>query len=505
MDTAYMGTFTIGGGQHELAYVYGAATSPDFNGGLAGNAAILVVDLTAGKEVAFVASPAGFTPYNTYFAYITDPSGNKYPFVAPGAHYLTNSSDAAGNRYAVWNGLCIFNVPSISNPGYGCDTGFTSYLVTFTAPNGLSEADASGFRHNGGWVEDVDRDGWGDINLPFLEYILTISGRTGVQLGLAHFDVAASTEPTSPPYFHSGRFYGGFNTFTDPQTGARDVLFSDGLAVGNTDWEYNCNVSSYMAVGQWSGTKLNLKWSDYLSFAKTIFNPPYDSVSNYSRLGNDLNGCANWIGQSLSYVNGYPYVVYDRFTRDTSTPICQQETLNEQKANFTDATTQATNICFQANALPLMGHWSARVLDAGTGKEVSNTKDMYVWGVAANVVSGNSPAFLVQKIIPNGGDVQYEHTANTNGSAFAIATLGSGGALTLGATSGNPEGRVPNVLGNDDTAYGAFPMGSGSSFLGIPQLVLKDVDGDGLNDIQMNDGTWLGWSAALQKLVLKKY
>jgi hypothetical protein len=172
---------------------------------------------------------------------------------------------------------------------------------------------ASGFRHAGGWIEDVDGDGWGDINLPYMMgYILTLSGKTGRQIGLSHFDVAAQLEPNSPPYFHGGRFKGSFADFTDPQTGAHDVLIADGDIVGNFKDMY-CGVSRYFAVAQWSGGQLQLRWSNYLLFTKTIFLQPYVSTLHYSRLADDLNKCAHRFSTSLEWIAGKPYVVFDFF------------------------------------------------------------------------------------------------------------------------------------------------------------------------------------------------
>jgi len=56
-------------------------------------------------------SPAsGYDIYGTYFDYITDPGGNKYPFVAPGAHYLNQASYASGGKdTGPWDFLCLFD------------------------------------------------------------------------------------------------------------------------------------------------------------------------------------------------------------------------------------------------------------------------------------------------------------------------------------------------------------------------------------------------------------
>jgi hypothetical protein len=224
VDAGAMGAFDIGGSRHLLAYVYGA--------GKGGDARVLVIDETAGRKLAEAAASAGYGVGTVWFAYIRDPAGRRRPFIAPGAHYLTPHRNPTGAYQASeWNYLCLFNPAALARPDATCGTGFTAYSTHFATPQG-PDAAISGFRHGGGWVEDVDGDGWDDINLPFLQYILTLSGRTGRPLALAHFDVAAQSEPRSPPYFHSGRFYGRFAAFTEPATGRHDVLFTDGEAAG---------------------------------------------------------------------------------------------------------------------------------------------------------------------------------------------------------------------------------------------------------------------------------
>ena len=83
IETGSMGTFQLNGQSHDLAYIYGSAKSPTLNGGLSGNAEVSIIDLTAGTQIAFVASPNGYATTNTYFEYITDPAGRKYPFWLP--------------------------------------------------------------------------------------------------------------------------------------------------------------------------------------------------------------------------------------------------------------------------------------------------------------------------------------------------------------------------------------------------------------------------------------
>ena len=484
-STGNMGTFQINGQSRALSYAYGGRTN---------RAEVSITDSTTGAQIAWVTSPAGYDTTNTYFQYITDPAGNKYPFITAGGHYLANTNDLASHRAVPWDTLCIFDPAYIKNPSDACGTGFKPYSATFTNATNLS-----GFRHDGGWIDDVNGDGWSDVHLPFLSYILTISGKTGQQLGLAHFDVAAAEEPPGiPSPFHGGRFYGGFSTFIDPNGGGRNVLFAAANPVGFFS-DNNCNVSRYFAVGKWSGSTLGLKWSKYLSFGKTIFKSPYDSTANYWRLGDELNSCAHRFGNSLAYVGNHPYIVYDVFKKDNPAPECEAEVMAEQKADFTNATVSASNACRNTKGLQVTGTWTTTILDAGTGAVALTWPNVYVWGNATRVIPGGTQMFLVQQLTSNGGDVRFDQTAAAPDS-FAIAKLSSGPALTIAATLSSPPSAPRVVEGNRD---GIYAPGFGSSNRGDPQLVLQDIDSDGLYDIELSNGEWLGWSTSQNKLVIK--
>jgi hypothetical protein len=234
IDGQMMGTFPTYH-NHPLAYVYASNS--------ASKPLLYILDLTASRLVAWLGAPGTYTVYGTYFDYITDPRGNKYPFFAPGAHALDGSSYAGGANPGAWDFLCLFDPRFIGTPDPACSTGFKPYTATFTTASGQSAREASGFRHNGGWVQDLDGDGWGDINLPYLSYILTISGRTGHQVGLSHIDPGAPVSPPEPPRFDSGRLYGAFTQLPDAD-GHKSVLIAAANAVG-TFTDVACNVSRY--------------------------------------------------------------------------------------------------------------------------------------------------------------------------------------------------------------------------------------------------------------------
>jgi hypothetical protein len=58
-------------------------------------------------------------------------------------------------------------------------------------------------------------------------------------------------------------------------------------------------------------------------------------------------------------------------------------------------------------------------------------------------------------------------------------------------------------LGDPNNYYGARGPGYGATWGGLPELVLKDIDGDGLNDIQLKNGQWIGYAPIQGTLVIK--
>ena len=108
--TGPMGAFSLNGRLDPLAYAYGSLH--DTRDNLPNNAWVSVVDLAAGTEAAFVASPSGFTPDASAFSLIAGPDGKQYPTLAPRA---PSSS---------WDFACAFSLAHIVNPDPTCYTGF---------------------------------------------------------------------------------------------------------------------------------------------------------------------------------------------------------------------------------------------------------------------------------------------------------------------------------------------------------------------------------------------
>ena len=496
IDAQRMGTFPTYH-HHTLAYVYA--------GNSASQPLLYILDLTASRLVAGLGAPGSYTFYGTYFDYITDPRGNKYPFFAPGAHSLDGSASAGGANPGAWDFLCLFDPRFIGTPDPACAPGFKHYTATFTTASGQSARDASGFRHNGGWVQDVDGDGWGDINLPYLSYILTLSGRTGHQLGLSHIEPGAPVSPPEPPRFDSGRLYGAFTQLPDA-SGHTSVLIAAANAVG-TFTDVACNVSRYFMLARWDGgmSAFTPAWNDYLGFGGTVFSPASEAVGAFPNSPRHMTGCIHRYSNALEWIGGRPTILYNHFKASDSATVCETEWLAYVAASAaaspsTSELLKTYAACVTAQLPPSTGQWSIRVIDAWTGQRLGQTPHGYVWGRALNVIPAHPKLLLIQRFTANGAVVAFNQT-DAHPDALEFVELASPTVATTVAVLRAPPS-APR-LGDPNNYYGARGPGYGATWGGLPELVLKDIDGDGLNDIQLKNGQWIGYAPIQGTLVIK--
>jgi hypothetical protein len=479
------------------AYVYWQSDGPGGHG-TSPTIALSIFDLNGPGLVGQVSPPPadstrdfqGYSAANTYFGIVQGPEGRHYPFLAPGQRYLNKPH---------WDFLCIFDPSVIFNPDPTCGRGFRRYTASFPGAEHLS-----GFRHNGGWLEDVDDDGWQDINLPFLRYILTISGRTGQPLALLRLDLSHETEPDAPPDFDSGRLYGSFTPFRSAD-GKHDVLIAAGNRVGSfTDW--NCNVSRYFAVleteVQGSPASRRLKWSDYISFTKNIFAkaPSNSEVPNpVLRHGDLMNKCVHRVSDSVFHAGRMPITLYNYFTESPPLPqdTCLEEQWREWRDRFPRAEMEAWSRCFQAAGLPATGLWSVKVLNLGSGVPVQSWPNAYAWGRAYNLVPQQHEVFLVE---PMAGGVRFDQQ-DYKPQPLVVAGLDSHFAWQRYGSIPQP-GRPKMVSVGSGPNHIPFENTTGSSWGGIWDAQTRSR-ADGLVDIQLEDGTWVGYSREEHKFQLQ--
>ena len=455
------------------------------------HAAVAVVDIHGPGAVATVAAPAYRSIHDTWYALVRDPGERLHPFVAPGAGYVPPH-----DMTPPWTFLCQFDAANIAAPDPACGTGFRAVDVLFTAQEAMGTfADpANTYRHNGGWLDDLDGDGWDDITLPYLWILKTVSGQTGASLAATYADVAAEDEPMSPPAFHSGRNYGSFTTFTT-KLGARGVLVASGLSVG-TFGDWFCNVSRFHALytgepGQ-PATRA-LAWSEYHSFVKNIFQAPYDPNNPViARPGDELDGCVHRFGDALTPAGANHVTVFNRFTADPVADDCAAEQYAEVITNFDPAAAAAWNECAKANFLPGLGAWTVRVLDAETGGGVNVFPDAYAWAEVTGLVPGAVTTLLIE---PLPGKLRFDQVGLVPG-ALVVHSLADDFTWT-------PHGQFP-IPGRPVIVYSEPRTGgTGASYYGIPEPVLVDRDGDGLVDVQLDGGAHVGFDAAAQAFVVK--
>jgi hypothetical protein len=422
--------------------------------------------------------------YTTYFALARGPGGRRYPFLAPGWHYVRPSDPPH------WDFLCFFDPAAIASPDPACATGFRRYQATFAGYQ-----TESGFRHNGGWLDDVDGDGWDDLHLPYLKYILSVSGRTGAQIALSSFDVAAQSEPGSPPFFHSGRFYGSFTSYTSA-AGERRVLFSAGTTVGSFTDHY-CNVSRYMAVASW-GYALDLAWSNYYSFIKTIFREPY-AIENYSRYGDAIDRCVHRTSDSLYWAGSEPVTLFSYFDADPLANDCQAQVLGEQQSGFEASALAAYTACAEAQFLPALGRWTIQALRLSDGGGVNAWPGAYLWGRVTDFAPGEPYALLIETFSGD-GKVRYDRVGHVPEQLYLSKINADYTWTHFGAVSA---GAQPSIALRANHGLGSHPPGLGHSYAGIPELITADVDGDGFQDVQLTDGSWIGYGGSAGSVVRK--
>ncbi|MGE0634237.1 MAG: hypothetical protein AB7O96_17615 [Pseudobdellovibrionaceae bacterium] len=481
------------GNQYEAFYVYYYFNRSDKDV----RSGVTVIDPNQAKAVAFVdnASMLDYQYYNTYFSVVKSPERKGYPFLAPGMHYLDKP---------YWPFLCMFDPKNISKPDTNCGTGFRSVSVSFK-DQGKDEVKVSGFRHSRGWLLDVDKDGWDDIHLPYFKYILSLSGRTGKQINLGFHDVAQFTEPKTHKWFHQGRWYGGYTTFVDPRNKEYMTAVVAGSTVGTFE-NWNCNVSRYVAALRWKRATSKLDWAQYLAFSTTQFTWDYSSVNSYFRRGDYIDNCIHRFSDSLINVNGQPYLAYSMFNTDIKNG-CEQEALDSQRTHMQEPELTKFRTCMENVSKSSRGVWSVYTKNAITGQTTSDLTGYYLWGRVEQFFPGEGALFLLETFSKDGQRVRFDKVEHLPENF----TFSRGPATSWAPVTGiNDPGAVPKIESYECyTSQSGMDSSSPDSSCGRPELVTRDVDGDGMNDILLDTPPgapmrWIGYSLKAKKVIVKK-
>jgi pimeloyl-ACP methyl ester carboxylesterase len=445
-----------------------------------GRTAMWIANVDAARVVAFaVASDPAAAYWNTYAGALRGPGGKLYPFLLPGAGYIRPSAGQAPPTFG-----CIFDPARIATPDPRCYTGFRSVDTMFAASDVQPPADASfTYRHNGGFLQDVDGDGWEDLHLPYLWVTRTLSGRTGQPLVTTTADVAAGIAPVG---FHSGRQYGIFRSFV-AASGRPSVLVTAGNAVG-TFGDYYCGVSRYTALYDAAPSAPQtraLRWTNYSAFVKAALAP---GNPNPTRAGDGVDGCIHFFGDGVYRAGTTEVAVHNRFQAAPPVATCAAEQYADLMSGNPD---QTYGPCAKANLLSTRGAWRMQVQALSNGAGLTVVPNGYGWASVDRFVARGRSVLLVE---PMPASVRFDGAdLKTPAPLDVFELLPPDGARTwrwvrLGTfpVSGRP------VLRQRDLSTGP----TGSSFGGVLDPVLEDVDGDGLDEVQVRrpDGTraWVG-------------
>lgn len=349
--------------------------------GVQGPPALSVLDLAAATILGHVDAP--IVQNYAWSDAVQDPMGLRHPFLAPS---YGDGENPDGN----WGTLCVWrpDLPAAAD----CGPGFAA-IPTLLAPGE--------FREVGGTLQDLDGDGWQDINLIYHRRQYSLSPNTLTLLDTFEYDVAAADEPGAPKWFHSGRNYGTHAAVTGGDGKPRIVIVG-GTPVGSFSDDL-CNVSRFLAVleqspGQPATRKL--AWSRYFGFSSTIF-ATYDAkyapdpMQDVARLADAVDGCIHRFSDSRTTMDGAEVLLVNYFAMDAPIDLCLHEQFDlYQPPTWTDAKADAWYSCFAKNRTA-PGVWGMQVVDERTGAGLTGSQGTYVWGWTDELLPGER-TYLVE-------------------------------------------------------------------------------------------------------------
>ena len=148
------------------------------------------------------------------------------------------------------------------------------------------------------------------------------------------------------------------------------------------------------------------------------------------------------------------------------------------------------NECFARN-LGAIGTWGMQVRAERDGGSRTGSLGTYVWGRSTTLRPEGETLYLVELL---SGPGRFD-LADRAPSPLAVYALVSGLWSSRGTfpVAGRPSIRHDSPRGSRGVA----------SYTTFEELTLDDVDDDGLDDVQLADGRWIGWSAAAAAFVVK--
>ncbi len=454
---------------------------------------LLVVDLESAQVLATSASfPEGF-----YGVFVTE-AGRSDGTLVPLA---TGERIAGGTLDGV---VCVFS-PNLSQVPCGQGFGVWDGRPVYARPSVYSAT-----RQNlaGGWVQDIDGDGEEDLAIPHYDIALDAppsafyGGYVGVASSGATLGMTALRFATKNPVyaalpatFDSGRIYGVHHAFP-PEAGVTSVLAVGGLPVGSFTGDASiimCNVTRYVARIDAPLGELNagaLRWGYYFGFYQGLFQGTYPNQSVLKE-PDLLQGCLHRAADArAASAEGDRFVAYSLFQSDVPVDNCKVEQLAYVNGGSLDA-----YLACVAKNFATRGTWEVQWLDEATGAGVGGESGRYLWGFVERLVpEQQGTALLVE---PIAGHPRFDRADHVSAPLVAQVASSAGGwhAATLGEfpVAGPPKVRVAAPARNIGVVS--------QPYVEIETRI--NCDAEGLVDVAMQDGTWVGWDTRASALVVK--
>lgn len=464
-------------GDHDGSALHEVMAAGCTNEGPAAPPIVAVVDVDGATALGHAIAPE--TQINAWVDAAAGPGDRLHPFLAP--TYGDGLSPESN-----WMRLCAWRPELPSDDA--CGPGFAS--VQLSPPEPV-------FREVGGTLQDLDLDGWQDVNLVFHRTIETVSVATLSTIVATTFDVAAADEPDSPAWFHAGRNYGTHAAFTAADGPAR-LLVVGGTPVGTFEDEL-CNLSRFVAVldaTAGSPESRNLAWSHYFGFSSTIFatlDPQFadDPWADVARLADVVDGCVHRFSDSRARMGGEDVVAFNVFSMQAPIDYCLDEQFAlYQEPPWTEEKADAWYGCFGQNVLA-PGTWRMQVLRESDGVLLTDRQETYVWGRSDRLLPDEEIAYLVESL-PGVGAFDL---SDRRPSALEVWARVDGSWSSRGMF---PIAGRPRIV--TETPRGSRGVGS---FTYFAELSLHDRDDDGLDEVELADGTWVGWDPGVEAFVTK--
>jgi hypothetical protein len=526
-----IGNYT-GGPAQELAVLYGEVDGALYH------AVLAVVDVEQQRVIARVTSPIGI--FNAYVDAARSPGGRLVPFLAPSYGASPIAAPETGAPAGRWDYLCAFDITAKGDSR--CGAGFVTIDLE-TAPT--AENRNGYFREVGGYLQDLDGDGWDDINLIYHSHVRAVSIRKRRVISVVQYDIARDSATINraanekyPALFHSGRNFGTHSAVRTSSGNARTIIVAgapvDALGrsmpgnppVPGDFHDLYCNVSRFVAVIESERDQpatRKLAWARYFGFHSSILNVPPQTKQSVDavmpllatlRPGDFMNHCIHRFSDSRVRVDQHDAVGVDIFEAANPKVACQAE----QSQLYTDGwsagfarppkvadadakpwspvKSRAWNECLR-ETVHALGRWSFETYDETTGKPLRTLRDSYVWGWSDKVLPMGT-AFIVEPLPPRSlfdFTWDFDRNAPKSSSGMLVQTLGRGGWTTLFHTPAGVRPAIQHVQPRGARGSGDYTF--------FTELVTKDIDHDGLLEIQFRDGSWFGYDARTRTFACK--